>query len=1117
MFSKLLSIAGLTMIILSFSTALAQFPGCPSVDAGPNQTLTCSQTCATLTATPFNAGATTSYGVGSIPHNPPIAYNQAGGTGVSVNVDDVWSAQIALPFTFCYYGQSYTTCKIGSNGSIKFGTYAPTTQPWSFTASCPSTSLTTAGDIFGVYHDIDPSVCGDIKYYILGSAPCRIFVVSYDQICHFSCNALMSRHMMVLYETTNVIDVYVELKQTCTSWNGGRAIIGIQNPAGTLGVAAPGRNSSPTWTVNTPEAWRFTPAGAPIYTVEWFDGATSLGVNNSVSVCPTVATTYTAVATYTACNGTVVTATDNVLVTPNASAPTGLETNNTLSSCTASTGSTTVQGSGGAGGYSYSINGGASFQGTGTFSNLAPGPYTVTIQDANGCQGTVPITISTASNPSGSETSNLPTGCLGATGATTVLGSGGAGSYTYSINGGSSFQSSGNFTGLLAGSYSVIVLDGSGCQGTVPVTITTAPNPSGTETSNSPTGCAGPTGQSTVQGTGGNGTYSYSINGGSTFQSSGSFGSLSAGNYSVIVQDGNGCQGTVPITIGSAPAVTLSTVSNTNPLCPNATNGSIQVAANAGTANFSYSINGSTGQPTGSFSNLGAGTYTLTVVDAAGCTANQSVTLSNPTAISFSVSGTTPASCTAANGTLTVTPAIGGAGGFQYSINNGTTFQSSNNFTGLTTGSYTVIAQDANGCQATTTGTVNTTNSLVGTITAQTAVSCFGGNNGTVTISGSGTIAPYAYAIDNGTPQVSGVFSNLMAGPHVVTVGDVNGCTTTVNVSITQPTQLTVSTNNTASACIGASANLTSSASGGTIGTGYTYSWNNGAGMNANATVSPTVSSIYTVTVTDANNCQATGQVAVTIFSLPTISAGSNQTICLGQDIILTGSGGTQYTWSNSVQNGVSFTPSSLGVNTYTVTGTDANGCQNTATVAITVVPVPVAGITATTATTGYPGLVVDFANNSQFSTTYLYDFNNGFTATSTDVTAHETSTFTIPGTYDVVLTASNGLCQDTAQIQVIVLPFAPLVIDVPNVFTPDADGTNDEFVISVQNGVSFEMIIVNRWDNVMCEIKDLNKGWDGKVNGTPANEGVYFVKYTVSGLDGTTQSGQTFVELFRK
>lgn len=105
------------------SMAHAQFPGCPNVDAGPDQSLTCNQSCATLTATPFHSGATSTYSVASIPHTPPIAYNQADETGVSVNTDDLWSPLITLPLNFCYYGQTYTNCKIGSNGSIRLGIF----------------------------------------------------------------------------------------------------------------------------------------------------------------------------------------------------------------------------------------------------------------------------------------------------------------------------------------------------------------------------------------------------------------------------------------------------------------------------------------------------------------------------------------------------------------------------------------------------------------------------------------------------------------------------------------------------------------------------------------------------------------------------------------------------------------------------------------------------------------------------------------------------------------------------------------------------------------------------------------------------------------------------------
>ena len=204
------------LIAFSASTTIAQFPGCPTVDAGVDQAVPCSQNCVDLTATPFHAGATNTYTVGGIPHAPPIPYNQAGGTAVSAGTDDVWSSVINLPFPFCYYGNTYTTCKVGSNGAIDLGPAGGGGgQPWNFTANCPSAALNDDGDIFGVLHDIDPSVCGNIRWYLLGTAPCRIFVVSFNNVCHFSCNNLQTRSMMVLYETTNVIDVYVESKPTC--------------------------------------------------------------------------------------------------------------------------------------------------------------------------------------------------------------------------------------------------------------------------------------------------------------------------------------------------------------------------------------------------------------------------------------------------------------------------------------------------------------------------------------------------------------------------------------------------------------------------------------------------------------------------------------------------------------------------------------------------------------------------------------------------------------------------------------------------------------------------------------------------------------------------------------
>lgn len=171
-----------------YNISFSQGSGCPQVFASADQVLPCTQTCTAISASVFEVGETTTYSVNSIPHSPPIAYNSGGGTGVSVGTDDVWSNIINLPFPFCYFGQTYTTCKIGSNGGLMFnpasgGGY----NPWPFSASIPSTSLSSAGHFFGPYHDIDPSVAGSVKYYIQGAAPCRTLVVVFNNLGHYDC------------------------------------------------------------------------------------------------------------------------------------------------------------------------------------------------------------------------------------------------------------------------------------------------------------------------------------------------------------------------------------------------------------------------------------------------------------------------------------------------------------------------------------------------------------------------------------------------------------------------------------------------------------------------------------------------------------------------------------------------------------------------------------------------------------------------------------------------------------------------------------------------------------------------------------------------------------------
>lgn len=304
---------------------------CPSVVSGglslngadPTPIGCTASSCVDLEATFLDMKQTTTYSVASIPYSPPYQYSCLRNP-VSVNVDDVWSPVINLPFNFCYYGTNYNQCIIGSNGVVSFDIINNDPEgynTWSFANNIPNNTM-FLNTIFGVYHDINPSLGGEIGWELITlNTGCRALVASWNDIPMFSaaCSSSLYTGMIVLYENTNVIDVYVKTKSTCGSWNDGNAIIGIQNSTGTQAIVAPGRNGlDANWNV-TNEAWRFTPAGTSLTTLAWYEGNTAtgpvIGTTPVINVCPTATTNYTAKVVYTFCDGTTMTKTDYTTVT----------------------------------------------------------------------------------------------------------------------------------------------------------------------------------------------------------------------------------------------------------------------------------------------------------------------------------------------------------------------------------------------------------------------------------------------------------------------------------------------------------------------------------------------------------------------------------------------------------------------------------------------------------------------------------------------------------------------------------------------------------------------------------------------------------------------------------
>ena len=326
---------------------------CPSVIAAeattgnnPISLNYCNVASVDLEATYLDIGDTTSYAVTDIsgtepPYNYGCLANQ-----VSIDQDDIWSSTVNLPFNFCFYGQTYNSCVIGANGVISFNTgLAGLYSAWATFENVPHLTENAyevifpfryqfhyGASIYGVHNDIDPRFGGEVGYELITlDTGCRALVASWNEVPMFlNANAgdLSKRFtsMIVLYEDTNVIEVYIKEKvlddETSPGvlWNDGNASVAIQNANGTQGLSPAGRNiQNANWTA-TNEAYRFTPDGGTITSLTWYEGSgtggTNLGSSDIISVSPVVPTTYTAAVTYTLCDASIITVTDEVIVNP---------------------------------------------------------------------------------------------------------------------------------------------------------------------------------------------------------------------------------------------------------------------------------------------------------------------------------------------------------------------------------------------------------------------------------------------------------------------------------------------------------------------------------------------------------------------------------------------------------------------------------------------------------------------------------------------------------------------------------------------------------------------------------------------------------------------------------
>lgn len=366
-------------------------------------------------------------------------------------------------------------------------------------------------------------------------------------------------------------------------------------------------------------------------------------------------------------------------------------------------------------------------------------------------------------------------------------------------------------------------------------------------------------------------------------------------------------------------------------------------------------------------------------------------------------------------------------------------------------------------------------------------------------------------------------FDNQNSGQYVFTPSNASGScqavTATYNVTV-NPTPDVIAQGD--GICTGETTAipLTSSVAGTTFSWTSTSTVNvsgasNGSGNSIDQTLTcsdNTGSVTYTITPT-LGSCTGT-PINITVnvqASLPITISPQNKVICQGDSVNLTIAGNANYTWSPSTGlnqttgNSVIATPSST--TTYTVSGTSAAGCSGTATVTITVLPNPNASFSATPTNGGAP-LAVSITNTSSNASSYSWDFGNGQSTQPTPPTV----TYTNSGTFQIVLIASNGTCQDTASITITVVDLPEVVITPPNVFSPNGDGKNDEYFIYTENAKAVYVEIFNRWGNLLTKLETPTAKWDGQ----KATDGVYFYKYKITDLKDTVHEGHGFFHLVR-
>ena len=760
----------------------------------------------------------------------------------------------------------------------------------------------------------------------------------------------------------------------------------------------------------------------------------------------------------------------------------------TPASCTASCdGTALVTPTGGTLAYTYTWNNGETTQ---QATALCSGINTVTITDNNNCKIEQNILVGTDLQLTATIT-NTDAICGECNGESTIVPSGGSGSYSVLWADGTTNLS---HTNLCAGVHPFSVIDNNGCSIQLQSIINNIGGPDSETIQKNDVTCNGGNDGSIIVSPSG-GTLPYSFLWIPTGATTSSIQNLSAGTYYLEVTDSNHCTRVVPVTINEPllPTVTF-IIKNAN--CGN-NDGEISAEINSINAPFTVSWvgpNGFTSTNT-AIQNLASGNYSLTVTDANGCTTSFDATIGDTDAPIVTTTKTDVVCYGECNGTATVTALPTGSYAYDWGSLNNTT----NSVTGLCEGIYTVeVTNTTTNCKTAQTVEILQPDTLAIEVPFVENPSCFEFCDGLATVVITGGNLPYSYNWLTGSTTESQ--TNLCVGDSKVIVTDAKGCTDSITITVTEPTEIIITIDSTInSECVNSTEGaIFTTVTGGTPA--YSYNWSTIPTSSYNATaedINNLLPTNYVLTVTDANNCIKMDTVGIDTLHIVIADAGLDTLICVGNCATLVGTGegpsGITYEWFDEFGNSVSSIDTltkcldTAKVCPFVFVVSDAF-CSDSDTAIVTVADLP--HVDAGADQIGLFGSIITLGGNPTATNATSYDWSPTTNILQGEETyANPQLELVLEEDLVVVVVDTNG-CVNSDTVHVKPLPD----ISFPNGFTPNDDGVNDYWQIDFIKEFDQSVVeIYNRWGELLFRSIGYNEPWDGIYKGKKLPVGTYY------------------------